>query len=127
MIFKYRLPYWIVARNPVYCRPPSDSNLTNKEFPVLEIAKLPKFPLSFEIWSGVEYGDPLTIYDGSNDLSTEIEKLSGNLGSFSISSTGNSLFVKFESDASSYNNIGFFATINYEHIIFINFDRYKLL
>ena len=66
-----------------------------------------------EIWSGVEYGDPLTIYDGSNDLSTEIEKLSGNLGSFIISSIGNSLFVKFESDTSSYNNIGFFATINY--------------
>ena len=67
---------------------------------------------TFEIWSGVEYGDPLTIYDGSNDLSTEIEKLSGNLGSFSISSTGNSLFVKFESDH-YYNYAGFQATIHY--------------
>ena len=56
--------------------------------------------------------DPLTIYDGSNDQSTQIAKLSGNLGSFSISSTGNSLFVKFESD---YSNIygGFLATIHY--------------
>ena len=56
--------------------------------------------------------DPLTIYDGSNEQSTQIEKLSGNLGSFSISSTGNSLFVKFESDG-SVNKDGFLATIHY--------------
>ena len=56
--------------------------------------------------------DPLTIYDGSNDQSTQIAKLSGNLGSFDISSTGNSLFVKFESD-SYYNYGGFLATIHY--------------
>ena len=43
--------------------------------------------------------DFVTIYDGSNDQSTQIEKLSGNLGSFSISSTGNSMFVKFKSDS----------------------------
>ena len=64
------------------------------------------------MYSGNEYGDPLTIYDGSNDQSTEIAKLSGNLGGFSISSTGNSLFVKFESNV--YGNYGgFLATIHY--------------
>ena len=57
-------------------------------------------------------GDTLTIYDGSNDQSTQIEKLSGSLGSFNISSNGNSLFVKFESDY-EFNNDGFFATIHY--------------
>ena len=56
--------------------------------------------------------DPLTIYDGSNDQSTQIAKMSGNMGSLSISSTGNSLFVKFESD--SWNQYtGFLATIHY--------------
>ena len=59
-----------------------------------------------------EYGDILTIYDGSNDQSTQIAKLSGSLGSFSISSTGNSLFVKFESDNSNQYT-GFLATIQY--------------
>ena len=56
--------------------------------------------------------DLLSIYDGSNDQSTQIEKLSGNLGSFDISSTGNSLFVKFESDCCAKYG-GFFATIQY--------------
>ena len=56
--------------------------------------------------------DLLTIYDGSNEQSIQIAKLNGNLGSFSISSTGNSLFVKFESN-SIYNFAGFFATIHY--------------
>ena len=56
--------------------------------------------------------DPLTIYDGSNDQSTQIEKISGNLGSFGISSTGNSLFVKFESDGDVTED-GFLATIQY--------------
>ena len=58
--------------------------------------------------------DFVTIYDGSNpnDQSTQIEKLSGNLGSFNISSSGNSLFVKFESD-SSFSKDGFLATIQH--------------
>ena len=56
--------------------------------------------------------DFVTIYDGSNDQSTQIAKLSGNLGSFSISSTGNSLFVKFESNGGGQ-QYGFFATIHY--------------
>ena len=58
--------------------------------------------------------DHLTIYDGSNDLSPQIEKLSGDKGSFSISSTVNSLFVKFESDKwDSKDVFGFLATIHY--------------
>ena len=68
---------------------------------------------------GDEYGfqdDFLAIYDGSNDQSTQIEKLSGNdLGSFNISSTGNSLFVTLQSDEFDFisNGNGFFATIHY--------------
>ena len=61
----------------------------------------------------LHHHDPLTIYDGSNDQSNQIEKLSGNLGSFVISSTGNSLFVKFESDDFYTVYTGFLATIQY--------------
>ena len=54
----------------------------------------------------------LIIYDGPNDQSTKIATLSGNLESFSISSTGNSLSFKFES--TSYHNYAvFLATIQY--------------
>ena len=66
--------------------------------------------------STLYHRDPLTIYDGSNDQSTQIEKLSGNLGSFRISSTGNSLFVKFESDNFDYGSTGFLATIQYGNL-----------
>ena len=45
-----------------------------------------------------------------NDQSTQIAKLSGNLESFGISSTGNSLFVKFESSVYTTFN-GFLATV----------------
>ena len=63
--------------------------------------------------------DYVEIYDGSNDQDqrTRIEKLSGDLESFDILSTGNSLFVKFVSD-SSLNNAGFLATIQYGDSIF---------
>ena len=57
--------------------------------------------------------DPLTIYDGPNEQSTQIEKLSGNLGSFGISSTGNSLFVIFESNSWWEQYTGFLVTIQY--------------
>ena len=57
--------------------------------------------------------DPLTIYDGSNEQSTQIEKLSGDLGSFRILSSGNSLFLKFESYYSWVDYPGFLATIHY--------------
>ena len=63
----------------------------------------------------IEHRDSLTIYDGSDDQSTQIEKLSGDLESFGISSTGNSLFVIFESDYYK-NYAGFFATIFYGNI-----------
>ena len=56
--------------------------------------------------------DIVRIYDGSNDQSTQIEKLSGDLASFGISSTGNSLFVKFESNYAN-NFAGFNAIIHY--------------
>ena len=60
---------------------------------------------------GPFYNDFLKIYDGSNDQSTLIAMLSGNLGSFGVSGTGNSLFIKFESNF--YDNYaGFFATIH---------------
>ena len=49
----------------------------------------------------------LTLYDGSNDQSNQIETLVGNLGSFNVSSSGNSLFVKF------YGEGRFLATIHY--------------
>ena len=57
--------------------------------------------------------DPLTIYDGSNDQSNQIAKLSGNFGSFSISSTGNYLLVTFQSDKYDDGSTGFLATIHY--------------
>ena len=60
----------------------------------------------------------VTIYDGSNVQSNQIEKLSGNKGNiYGISSTGNSLFVKFESNywhsIYYYKYTGFVATIQY--------------
>ena len=60
--------------------------------------------------------DFLTIYDGPNDQSIEIKKLKGDLGSFNIASTGNSLFVKLESDPYTDNqNLGFLSTIHYSN------------
>ena len=53
------------------------------------------------------------IYDGPNDKSPLLDNFNGNLGSFEISSTGNSLFVKFCSD-SSVTRTGFLATIHYD-------------
>ena len=81
------------------------------EFKNITINKKYNFPIL-----QTEIDDPLTIYDGPNDKSTLIAKLSGYLGSFIVSSTGNSLFVKFES--SLYHNYkgnynGFLATIHY--------------
>ena len=65
--------------------------------------------------TGTSY-DFVTIYDGPNDQSTQKAKLSGNLGSFIISSTGNSMFVKFESDHNhNHNYAGFLATIQYSN------------
>ena len=58
----------------------------------------------------------LEIYDGSNDQSTQIEKLSGNLGSFNISSTGNLLFLKLVSTIYDEGSTGFLATIHYGNL-----------
>ena len=57
--------------------------------------------------------DYLEIYDGPNDQSPQIAKLSGDLEIFSISSSGNSLFVKFKSTGYDDGSTGFLATIDY--------------
>ena len=57
--------------------------------------------------------DYLTIYDGSNDQSSQIAKLSGNIRSYSLSSTDNLLFVKFEADDEDNIYGGFFLTFHY--------------
>ena len=53
------------------------------------------------------------MYDGPNDQSPQIAKLSGDLEIFSISSSGNSLFVKFKSNYYDDGSTGFLATIHY--------------
>ena len=74
--------------------------------------------------------DVVTIYDGSNDQSTQIEKLSGNLGTFNITSTGNFLFVKFETDTFTSKK-GFHAIIHYGNPTHLNgymktiFNKYQ--
>ena len=60
-----------------------------------------------------EHYDYLEIYDGPNDQSPQIAKLSGDLEIFSISSSGNSLFVKFKSTGYDDGSTGFLATIHY--------------
>ena len=42
--------------------------------------------------------DFVAIYDGPNEESTKIKELKGDLGNFAITSSGNFLFVKLESD-----------------------------
>ena len=75
----------------------------------------------FSISQTERKGDDLSIYDGPNAQSIQIKKLSGKLESFNISSTGNSLFVKFISDESLQYD-GFFATIHYGKGVFTNSD-----
>ena len=70
--------------------------------------------LWFLLWK-VDEDDLLTFFDGMNEDSTILEKLSGNYGTFGISTTGNSLFIKFETGNSGgcWTWCGFFATIDY--------------
>ena len=56
--------------------------------------------------------DFLTIYDGANDYSNQIKKLSGNVRQFGISSNGNAMFLKFVTDSYDIYN-GFLATFYY--------------
>ena len=56
--------------------------------------------------------DFLTIYDGANDESNEIESLTGNLRSFGVSSSGNVMYIRFESNGWIHDN-GFLATFYY--------------
>ena len=69
-----------------------------------------KFRFSFS--QTVKVRHTLTIYDGSNDESTLIEMLSGNIANFNISSTGNFLFVEFITNKAD-SLTGFLATIHY--------------
>ena len=56
----------------------------------------------------------MTLYDGNNASKTNIiAHLSGNLGEFVHSSSGNALFVEFTSDESYYVGGGFHANIQY--------------
>ena len=56
----------------------------------------------------------MTIFDGMNEEATIIETLTGNYGTFGISSMGNSLFIKFETGNTGHGVWGgFFATIHY--------------
>ena len=81
---------------------------------ILEISKhiniISYFLIIFQTEKDYDY---LTIYDGSNDQSSQIAKLSGNIRSYSLSSTANSLFVKFEADDEDNIYGGFFATFHY--------------
>ena len=85
---------------------------------IIECKNRSKYEFRFLLSQTETDFDFVTIYDGSNDQATQIAKLSGNLGSFLISSTGNSLFVTFESDG--YSNAGFIATIHYGNPYFNN-------
>ena len=66
---------------------------------------------------GKEYIDTdfVAIYDGPNEESTKIKELKGDLGNFAITSSGNFLFVKLESDDFSDGSLGFRATIHYSN------------
>ena len=56
--------------------------------------------------------DELSIYDGTSDQAPLIENLSGNLGSFSVMTSGNFLFMKFHSiPVTTFE--GFLIAINY--------------
>ena len=64
----------------------------------------------------------VTIYDGKNEQATLIGKLSGILENFSISSSGNYLFVKFEISIvyEASDTSGFLATIHYGNLYLNN-------
>ena len=69
------------------------------------------FQQTHTIHPGNQKNDYLEIYDGLNEQANRISKLNGNLESFSISSTENFLFIKFETFYAQFG--GFIATINY--------------
>ena len=53
-----------------------------------------------------------------NDEGIEIAKLKGNLGEFSISSSGSHLYVYFKSDHHNDESTGFLASIHYGNSYF---------
>ena len=55
----------------------------------------------------------MTLYDGSGIHATQIAKLSGDIESFNISSTGNHLFLQWTTDGSNVQT-GYFAYVYYK-------------
>ena len=89
MIVRYGLPEWIVVKNPSLVKASSDSNMTNKELPELEIIKLPKFPLSLSLWVDWSF-DPsyiVTESDTQGSCSTSSPTYKKNSKSISICET----------------------------------------
>ena len=72
------------------------------------------YNLWFLLWK-LEEDDLLTFFDGIDEDSNILEKLSGNYGTFGISTMGNSLFIKFETGDTFGSSTwrGFHATIYY--------------
>ena len=70
--------------------------------------------------------DELSIYDGTSDQAPLIENLSGNLGSFSVMTSGNSLFMKFHSNPVTTFE-GFLIAINYGNSLVFAFVLHQLL
>ena len=57
--------------------------------------------------------DVVTIYDGYNSASHVIQKLSGNLERFGISSSGNTMFIMLDAKSLHWMSIGFLAKFHY--------------
>ena len=55
----------------------------------------------------------MTIYDGSNSDSDIIKKMSGHLGSFGLSSSGNVMHIELKTSNNGYPDKGFLATYYY--------------
>ena len=71
--------------------------------------------------------DELSIYDGTSDQAPLIENLSGNLGSFSVMTSGNSLFMKFHAKNPVTTFEGFLIAINYGNSLVFAFVLHQLL
>ena len=64
----------MVAKNPSFTLLLSDSNLTNKVFPILGISKLPKLPLNFSIWFDWSFVPSYIVKWSQHDSVYDIEK-----------------------------------------------------
>ena len=112
---------WLI-RKPARVSGGPLASRTNNKFRSFYVSQTcPPYVNDHDGYVYVSHYEPLTIYDGSNDQSTQIAKLSGYLGSFNISSSGNALFVKFEAD--NYGYAGFHA-ITQHGIPYFNIEFY---